>query len=95
MASLSGPGGAHLRTFDSSTGHLLLEKRLHDPAAGRLQEPGDLGTAIAFGPDGEDIYILTNGYIVRRADRKTGEVKWGWTAPDQTYVSYTLVYAVT
>ena len=86
MATLSGPGGAHLRLFDSTSGHLLLEKRLHDPQAGRLQEPETLGVSVTFGSDENDtdIYVLTNGHILRRIDRRTGDVKWGWTAPDQT-----------
>ena len=94
MVALSGSGGAHLRALDSFTGHLLFEKRLHDPAAGLLQEPEDLGTAIAFGADEKDIYVLTNGHILRRVNRKTGEIKWGWTAPDQTYEPRILVSSV-
>ncbi|KIO02149.1 hypothetical protein M404DRAFT_714060 [Pisolithus tinctorius Marx 270] len=32
VALLSGPGGSILRTYGTSTGHLLLEPRLHNPA---------------------------------------------------------------
>ena len=83
---MSGPGGARLRVFDAVAGHLLLEKRLHDPEAGRLHQPESLGTAVAFGTEesDQDLYVLTNGHILRRVDSQTGEVKWGWTDPDQT-----------
>ncbi len=86
VATLSGPGGAHFRIFDSTAGYLLSETRLHDPASGRLQEPESLGTTIAFGCEEKekDIFVLTNGHTLRRLDRRTGEVRWGWTAPDQT-----------
>ena len=85
VATLSGPGGAHFRLFDSSSGHLALEKRLHEPQSGRLQEPESLGVAIAFDNEKDgDIYTLTNGHVLRRIDRHTGDVRWGWTAPDQT-----------
>ncbi|KAI0743061.1 hypothetical protein C8Q80DRAFT_1192304 [Daedaleopsis nitida] len=95
VAALSGPGGAHLRLFDSHHGHLLLEKRLHDPEAGRLQEPASLGVALTFGTEekDKDIYVLTNGHILRRIDPHTGDVRWGWTAPDQTsLVVYSKVF---
>ena len=86
VVSLSGPGGSYFRVFDSQSGDLILERRLHDPQAGRLQEPESLGTAVGFGANenGRDVYVLTNGHTLRRIDRHTGEVKWGWTAPDQT-----------
>ncbi|TBU24929.1 hypothetical protein BD311DRAFT_780673 [Dichomitus squalens] len=86
VVALSGPGGANFRVFDSNSGHLLLERRLHDLAAGRLQEPESLGTSVGFGAEEKekDIYVLTNGHTLRRLDRHTGEVRWGWTAPDQT-----------
>ncbi|RDX49601.1 DUF1620-domain-containing protein [Lentinus brumalis] len=86
VATLSGPGGAHFRIFDSTAGYLLSETRLHDPASGRLQEPESLGTTIAFGSEEKekDIFVLTNGHTLCRLDRRTGEVRWGWTAPDQT-----------
>ena len=76
-----------MRSFDSSTGYLLHEQRLHDPIAGQLLQPEDTGTAVAFGPTERDVYVLTNGHIIRRVDRKTNDVKWGWTAPDQTCVT--------
>ncbi|KAI0758760.1 hypothetical protein C8Q74DRAFT_1299849 [Fomes fomentarius] len=86
VATLSGTGGAHFRLLDSSSGHLILEQRLHDPQGGRLQEPQSLGVSIAFSDEekGGDVYVLTNGHVLRRIDRHTGEVRWGWTAPDQT-----------
>ncbi|RPD68393.1 DUF1620-domain-containing protein [Lentinus tigrinus ALCF2SS1-7] len=86
VVALSGPGGAYFRIFDSTAGHLLSETRLHDPTAGLLQEPGSLGIAVAFGSEEKekDIFVLTNGHTLRRLSRRTGEVSWGWTAPDQT-----------
>ena len=86
VATLSGLGGAHLRLSDSTSGNLLLEKRLHDPQAGRLQEPETLGVSVTFGneEDDTDIYVLTNDHILSRIDREIGDVKWGWTAPDKT-----------
>ncbi|KAH9911778.1 uncharacterized protein BXZ73DRAFT_93328 [Epithele typhae] len=84
VATLSGPGGAHLRTFDPSTGHLLFENKLHAPDAGLLEQPEDLGTAVTFDSEGKDIYVLSNGHILRRFDRHAGTLTWGWTAPDQT-----------
>lgn len=88
VAAFSGPGGATIRLFDFLSGHLLLEQRLHSPEAGRLFEPGVLGVDIAFEPrttqdGGDSVYVLTNGHIIRRINANTGEVEWGWTAPDQ------------
>ena len=88
MAALSGPGGATLRSFDALTGHLLLEKRLHNPDLGHLSEPNYFGTFIAFvqssnrGPYA-DIFALTNGQTVQLIDGSTGAVKWRWTSPSQ------------
>ncbi|KAI9058646.1 DUF1620-domain-containing protein [Trametes sanguinea] len=86
VAALSGVGGAYLRLFDATDGALLLETRLHSPESGRLFEPQDLGTAVAFGvgEQAQDVYVLTDGHVLRCIDRSTGEVKWGWSAPDQT-----------
>lgn len=87
VAALSGPGGATLRLFDSLKGHLLAEKHLHSPHSGQLFEPPIHGVALAFDSDlAEDVYSLSNGGEVRRIDGATGEVKWSWVSPDQTYV---------
>lgn len=94
VSVLSGPGGSTLRTFDVTNGHLLLEKRLHQPAAGRLFQPVDLGVHIAFAnrpnlttwSTSEDVFVLTDGYTVRRIDSMSGELKWEWSSEDQTYV---------
>lgn len=88
VATLSGPGGANFRLLDSVSGHLLHEQQLHTPEAGRLFEPAFVGVDVAFGvnekeADSSDVYVLTNGHIVRRVNTKKGEVEWGWTAPDQ------------
>ncbi|KAH9886661.1 DUF1620-domain-containing protein [Cubamyces lactineus] len=86
VAALSGLGGAYLRLFDTLSGDLLLESRLHSPEVGRLFEPEALGAAVAFGAgeQAKDVYVLTDGHVLRCIDRHTGDVKWGWSAPDQT-----------
>lgn len=86
VAALSGVGGANLRLFDAIEGDLLLETRLHNPETGRLFEPETLGTAISFGSGEQagDVFVLTDGHVLRSIDRRTGDVKWGWSAPDQT-----------
>lgn len=83
VAAVSGTGGATLRLLDVNTGYLLAERHLHKPEAGRLFEPETLGTTIVF-DEGGDWYILSNAHIVRRIDGETGDVKWVWSAPDQT-----------
>ncbi|OBZ74558.1 ER membrane protein complex subunit 1 [Grifola frondosa] len=96
VAAMSGPGGATLRVFDVMAGHLLLEKRLHTLESGRLFEPSTLGTAIEFGSSTSknDMFVLTNGHILRRIDGSTGEIRWGWTSPDQTsLVVYFRIFA--
>lgn len=92
VAVLSGPGGATLRTFDALTGGLVIEKRLHEPALGKLFEPADLGSQIAFpskadGPSKDDAYILTDGHALRSIDCLTGQLKWQWLSEDQGYVN--------
>ncbi|KAI0820139.1 DUF1620-domain-containing protein [Trametes gibbosa] len=86
VAVLSGVGGAYLRLFDAIEGDLLLETRLHTPDVGRLLEPDNTGTAISFGCEEQagQVFVLTDGHILRSVDRLSGEVKWGWSAPDQT-----------
>ncbi|OCH86588.1 DUF1620-domain-containing protein [Obba rivulosa] len=85
VAAVSGAGGANLRLFDAISGYLRLEERLHSPEHGRMFNPETLGTSIAFEPKTEsgDLYILSNGHELRRVDGSTGELKWGWTSPDQ------------
>ncbi|KAI0651032.1 DUF1620-domain-containing protein [Trametes meyenii] len=86
VAALSGVGGAYFRLFDAMDGDLLLERKLHSPESGRLLEPETLGVALEFGL-GErvnDVYVLTDGHVLRNIDRRAGEVRWGWTAPDQS-----------
>ncbi|GBE86822.1 hypothetical protein SCP_1000640 [Sparassis crispa] len=92
VAAVSGSGGATLRLFDALTGDLRVEKRLHRPDAGRLFEPETLGTAIAFEKD--DVFVLSNGHILRRVDSKTGELKWCWASPDEaSLVVYSKIIA--
>ncbi|KAI0033037.1 DUF1620-domain-containing protein [Vararia minispora EC-137] len=93
IVSLSGPGGATLRIFECSTGHLLAETRLHKPAEGLLQDPSDFGTAVAFAEGEGDAYVLTNNHVVRRVDA-AGDVQWTWMSPDQTaLVAYSCLIA--
>ncbi|KZT68592.1 DUF1620-domain-containing protein [Daedalea quercina L-15889] len=83
VAAVSGTGGATLRLLDASNGDLLAERRLHKPEFGRLFDPETSGSTIAFDSEG-DVYVLSNAHVVRRIDGKTAEVKWSWSAPDQT-----------
>jgi len=87
VTSLSGPGGANLRTFDALTGDLLLEKQLHSPQVGLLSEPHHLGTYIAFGNETKgspELFVLTNGHTVQHI--VGGKIKWSWTSEDQGFV---------
>ena len=61
MATLSGPGGSHVRLFEAFTGALLWERQLHPPTSGRLLEPPSIGIDSAFWRDVRDIdaYVLT------------------------------------
>lgn len=85
IATLSGPGGSTLRTFESLSGTLILEKRLHAPELGHLSEPHYLGKHVAFSPELDGIYVLSNGRTVTHVDNTTGEFRWTWTSPDHTY----------
>ncbi|KAK0497691.1 hypothetical protein EDD18DRAFT_1158925 [Armillaria luteobubalina] len=92
VTSLSGPGGATLRSFDVLSGHLLLEKHLHSPDTRLLSEPGLTGSCITF-TDDLDIIALTNGHTVQSVT-KSGEIRWTWTSEDQSsLVIYTNVIA--
>jgi hypothetical protein len=73
-----------LRSFDYSTGQLILEKRLHTPPEGHLLDPGDFGTgaAIAFMEESQDIISLTYGHTVQRVG-ETGKILWVWQSPDK------------
>ncbi|KAJ3575190.1 hypothetical protein NP233_g1262 [Leucocoprinus birnbaumii] len=83
VATLSGPGGAILRTFDIQTGVMVLEKQLHPPQQGHLAEPHFFGKHVAFGGDNStDIYVLANGHTFYRMDRNTGEIHWQFAMPD-------------
>ncbi|KAG7447298.1 DUF1620-domain-containing protein [Guyanagaster necrorhizus] len=92
VASLSGPGGATLRSFDILSGLLLLEKRLHPPETSLPLEPGHTGSSIVFTAD-SDIIALTNGHMVQFIT-KSGNIRWTWTLEDQSsLVIYTHVIA--
>ncbi|KAL0953048.1 hypothetical protein HGRIS_007249 [Hohenbuehelia grisea] len=99
VASLSGPGGATLRVFDALDGHLLVEKRLHDPSFGQLTEPNHIGTNIAFlkhaAREPSEVFALTNGNTIQSVSGLTGEPKWTWTSPDHVSVSIFTKIAVT
>ncbi|KAJ4471498.1 hypothetical protein J3R30DRAFT_1087191 [Lentinula aciculospora] len=83
VASLSGPGGATLRTFDVLNGEMLLERRLHESETGLLLQPNNLGTFIAFGKHPKEIYTLTNGRTVNSIN--SGKISWTWSSEDQGY----------
>jgi hypothetical protein len=85
IATLSGAGGATLRTLDIVSGQLLVEKRLHSLDKGAFSEPLHFGKHVTFSPDSSDIYALTNGCTVTSVDGSSGESKWTWTSPDQGY----------
>ncbi|KAH7906600.1 hypothetical protein BJ138DRAFT_1015952 [Hygrophoropsis aurantiaca] len=98
VTSLSGPGGATLREYDIPSGHLLLEKRLHNPLNGRLHEPSNLGTAVVHVEQGSEeparILALTNGDTVHSVDSVTGDIAWTWNSPDQgSLIMYSQILA--
>ncbi|KLO18736.1 DUF1620-domain-containing protein [Schizopora paradoxa] len=87
---LSGPGGSTFRTFETANGNLIAERRLHKPSFGRLFEPVDLGVHMSFVDSNftnlsptTDLFVLTDGYTVRRLDSGSGRIKWEWSAEDQ------------
>jgi hypothetical protein len=80
IATLSGAGGATLRTFSATSGAIVLEKKLHPSEAGAVI---DLGQDVVFSPSSADLYVLTNGHTVSALDGETGEVRWRWTSADQ------------
>jgi hypothetical protein len=84
VVSLSGPGGATLRTFDYSTGQMILENPLHRPLEGyRLHIVNfEDSTAVAFMEQSRDIVVLTNGHNVQRVG-ETGKVHWVWESPNK------------
>ncbi|KDN38529.1 hypothetical protein RSAG8_09418, partial [Rhizoctonia solani AG-8 WAC10335] len=84
LASISGPGGSHVRLFESFTGNLLWERQLHPPSLGRLLEPANLGVDVAFWHDLSDIdaYVLTNGNSVGRLEGRSGKTVWSWNTDD-------------
>ncbi|KAF8577387.1 DUF1620-domain-containing protein [Ramaria rubella] len=85
VATLSGPGGAHLRSYDAINGHLVFDSRLHKPDTGRLLEPVSIGQDLAFSVDRtSDLFALTNANTVRRVNGLTGETNWEWTSEDRS-----------
>ena len=90
VATLSGPGGSTLRLFDTLTGHLTLEKLLHDPASGHVSEPHHVGKHVTFDTDSTSIYALHNGHTVVKINGLTKDITWTWAAPDQTCVVFLL-----
>ena len=87
VVTLSGPGGAHLRSYDATTGHLIFDSLLHKPNTGKLLEPLSIGQDVEFSVDkSPDLFVLTNAYTVRRVNGITGETKWTWMSDDQRFV---------
>ncbi|KAM6494809.1 Protein of unknown function (DUF1620) domain containing protein [Amanita muscaria] len=102
ITTLSGTGGATLRSFEASTGLLISERRLHSQAEGISFHPQHSGSVLTYtvrddasttdGP--RDLLVLTNGHKVTRFDGATGNAKWSWTSPDQTsLVIYNKVFS--
>ncbi|KAF8644498.1 hypothetical protein AX16_008429 [Volvariella volvacea WC 439] len=86
VATLSGPGGSWLRTFDILTGQLLLERQLHPVVDGHMSEPAYFGKSIVFTDELSNqpgLYVLTNGHTVNYIDGETGQSKWKWTSSDR------------
>ncbi|KAF8512945.1 DUF1620-domain-containing protein [Hysterangium stoloniferum] len=85
VVTLSGPGGAYLRSYDITSGDLIFESRMHRPITGRLLEPARIGQDIVFSVDStSDIFVLTNAFTVRRIDGLNGETKWQWSSEEQS-----------
>ncbi|CUA76989.1 hypothetical protein RSOLAG22IIIB_06436 [Rhizoctonia solani] len=84
LASISGPGGSHVRLFESFTGNLLWERQLHPPSLGRLLEPTSLGVDVTFWHELSDIdaYVLSNGNTVSRLEGRSGKSVWSWNTDD-------------
>ncbi|KAG8683374.1 hypothetical protein FRC11_013646, partial [Ceratobasidium sp. 423] len=84
LVSISGPGGSHVRLFESFTGNLLWERQLHPQSLGRLLEPANLGVDVVFWHDLNDIdpYVLTNGNTVSRLEGRSGKTLWTWNTDD-------------
>lgn len=84
VVTLSGPGGAYLRSYELKTGNLIFESCLRTPRSGRLLEPHGLGQKLAFAPGKiSDIFVLTNAFIIYRVDGSTGSTKWKWSSDDE------------
>ncbi|KAI5994746.1 hypothetical protein EDD15DRAFT_2547193 [Pisolithus albus] len=85
VALLSGPGGSTLRTYDTSTGHLLLERRLHNPAHARRHDIQHVAITTGRGSveGSTSLFALTNGDTVSRIDSRSGEVVWTWSCPGE------------
>ncbi|KAI6156842.1 DUF1620-domain-containing protein [Pisolithus tinctorius] len=91
IALLSGPGGSTLRTYNTSTGYLLLERRLHSPARAETHEVQHtaITTRRVLVEESTAIFALTNGHTVSRIDGQSGNVAWTWNSPDNgTLVVY-------
>lgn len=84
VVTLSGPGGATVRSLDLKTGQVILEHHLHSNSEGLLLEPQQLGKDVVFDQPSRDIYSLSNGHTVTRLSATTGEPVWAWSAEDQT-----------
>lgn len=83
--ALSGPAGSMLRVYDVSTGHLIYEKRLQNPAEVKVHDQPTLGIALTLvrAEGGDRAIVLTNGDTVRCIHSSTGETAWEWQSEDQ------------
>ena len=73
-----------LRTFDRSTGQLILEKSLNKHHEDPRLHPGNFGngTGIASMEHSRDIVVLTGGHNVQRIG-ETGGIQCVWRSPDK------------
>ncbi|KAG8215379.1 hypothetical protein J3R82DRAFT_8977 [Butyriboletus roseoflavus] len=95
MYTLSGPAGSTLRVYDVLTGDLIYEKRLHNPAEGKIHDPPTLGIALTLvrAQGGTQAIVLTNGDTIQYIQTATGETVWKWRSPDEgSLVMYTYIY---
>ncbi|KAI6156934.1 hypothetical protein BKA82DRAFT_4051061 [Pisolithus tinctorius] len=87
---LSGPGGSILRTYGTSTGHLLLEHRLQNPPDVQTHDvQHTVITAGGVSVAGDTVFLsLTNGDAVSCIDRSSNDVARIWNSLDNGFAQY-------
>ncbi|KAJ7114097.1 hypothetical protein C8R44DRAFT_676555 [Mycena epipterygia] len=81
VVALSGQGASMLRSFETLTGLISLEKRLD------VSTTGPAAVDVAFEPNTGAMFVLNTLTITR-----VGEVQWTWEAPDKTVIYSKLVH---